>query len=1020
MTAAPSASAKLARAALTATLGQARERRFTLVAAAAGFGKTTSIAAAVGGHDHVWITLTAADRDPDVLAETLAPARAGTDDVMVIDEVEHIAEADSAIALLRDVLAGAAHVVLSGRRLPELRLGTAVSRGEVLRVGAADLAFSPDEVAVLLALRVGSVSVDLAAACWAATRGWPAAVCLAADVLARAGDRTQHEQAWVANWRDVATEVIDAQPPDVQRALAVSSVVGSADAELLTALAVAPPADQFVQRGLFVDGEDGAPVKVSPVLAAAAVGGLEPAEANAMRRGAAIWYEEHGRLGDALECLAASGESAELRSYLARCGYRLAAAGKAARVAEVAHAVGSADQPELDAVLGNALWLAGDWDAAAEAFARAERASGPSLAPAVAWRWGALSVLRGDTQHAESMLRGARRNDPPGADDAQVLAWLASVLVSTGRVDEADEIAVAALGLATECADEQARASALLVRGLLGWILHGDADAGRHDHLAAIAAATNAGDALQCARIQLNLATRALVDGDYAQTIRHADEALTVASVHAIFRARALAHKGEAMLRQGHLDHARVAAADALDDYTVVAPARVSSAQILLAEIYRQRGDLVSARMYYERVLQAAEKADESHLLLEGHVGLALVLARDDPAAAAGHVDAAEARATGVDRATALNARAWLALCAADADTALDVARRAETLAREAGDRPALATALELAAAAQTPPDAAGLRAALAIWLDIGDPIASARAALAIAVAGGDEPGLVRARRDLAAFGAAANLGVAGVLSNAARADARPSIVTLGRFAVTVAGRAVPSGAWQSRKARDLLKLLVSRAGRPMTRDAAAEALWPDAEPDVLSNRLSVALSIVRRILDPERRGEADEHIGADKRSIVLRPDRVQVDVVAFLDAAADGARLAARGDWAAAEERLRIADDLYAGDFLEGDRYEDWAQECREQARSSALTTARLLARAAARRDDDEGVARQLLRLLERDSYDEDAWTALIGAQLRLRRHGEARHLHEAYSRRMAELGVPPTSLPGLAERLP
>jgi DNA-binding SARP family transcriptional activator len=261
---------------------------------------------------------------------------------------------------------------------------------------------------------------------------------------------------------------------------------------------------------------------------------------------------------------------------------------------------------------------------------------------------------------------------------------------------------------------------------------------------------------------------------------------------------------------------------------------------------------------------------------------------------------------------------------------------------------------------------------------------------------------------------------VAGLLANVAVADTRPTIVTLGRFGVTVVGQAVPSGAWQSRKARDLLKLLVSRAGRPITRDAAAEALWPDAEPDALSNRLSVALSIVRRILDPERRGDADEHIAADKRSIVLRLDRIDVDVVAFLDAAAEGARLAAEGDWGAAQERLRAADDLYAGDFLEEDRFEDWAQECREIARSAALTTARLLARAAARRGDDEGVARQLLRLLERDNYDEDAWTALIAAQLRLRRHGEARHLHEVYSRRMAELGVSPTSLPGLAGRLP
>ena len=57
--------------------------------------------------------------------------------------------------------------------------------------------------------------------------------------------------------------------------------------------------------------------------------------------------------------------------------------------------------------------------------------------------------------------------------------------------------------------------------------------------------------------------------------------------------------------------------------------------------------------------------------------------------------------------------------------------------------------------------------------------------------------------------------------------------------------------AWQSRKARDLLKLLVARRGHPMTREAAAEAMWPGEDPEPLGNRLSVALSTIRKVLDP-------------------------------------------------------------------------------------------------------------------------------------------------------------------------
>jgi Flp pilus assembly protein TadD len=59
------------------------------------------------------------------------------------------------------------------------------------------------------------------------------------------------------------------------------------------------------------------------------------------------------------------------------------------------------------------------------------------------------------------------------------------------------------------------------------------------------------------------------------------------------------------------------------------------------------------------------------------------------------------------------------------------------------------------------------------------------------------------------------------------------------------------------------------------------------------------------------------------------------------------------------------------------------------------------------------EGQAtRHLRRLLERDPYDADAWTALLAAQLRLRRYGEARRQHAIYARRMSELDVPPVPL--------
>jgi len=127
-----------------------------------------------------------------------------------------------------------------------------------------------------------------------------------------------------------------------------------------------------------------------------------------------------------------------------------------------------------------------------------------------------------------------------------------------------------------------------------------------------------------------------------------------------------------------------------------------------------------------------------------------------------------------------------------------------------------------------------------------------------------------------------------------------------------------------------------------------------------------------------------------------------------------------AKDDRAGAEALLRRARQLYAGDFLEEDLYEEWAVEAREEARSRLLTILRLLARLAAGRGDDESAGQYLGQLLERDPYDEDAWLALIAGQLRLRRHGEARRRYAAYARCMRELEIVPVALADAVGRRP
>jgi len=231
-----------------------------------------------------------------------------------------------------------------------------------------------------------------------------------------------------------------------------------------------------------------------------------------------------------------------------------------------------------------------------------------------------------------------------------------------------------------------------------------------------------------------------------------------------------------------------------------------------------------------------------------------------------------------------------------------------------------------------------------------------------------------------------------------ARADAPTVMIqTLGGFAVIVGGEVVPPAAWQSRKARDLLRILVARRGRPVPREELAELLWPGEDAGKVAHRLSVALSILRKVLDRGRgRDAAAEVIRADASRVALDRSRVEIDVFTFLD----GAGYALREG---AVPALSTVERAYTGDFLEDEPYEDLSVSLREEARALYLQVLRALAELAER---DADVVRYLHRLLDKDPYDMRAHRDLVARLTRSGALGEARRAGERHAAALRALG--------------
>jgi LuxR family maltose regulon positive regulatory protein len=182
----------VARERLVRRLMDAREVPLALLAAPAGYGKTTTLLE-WAQHDErpfAWIALDRAADDPGQLLAAVESAtgpltKRGSPFVLVLDDLQFIRSA-AAIDVLKAIVArppAGAQVVLASRGEPPFPLGRLRAHREVLELTSRDFAMTRREAAALLELarvELGATEVD---ALVQRTEGWPAGLYLAAVSL---------------------------------------------------------------------------------------------------------------------------------------------------------------------------------------------------------------------------------------------------------------------------------------------------------------------------------------------------------------------------------------------------------------------------------------------------------------------------------------------------------------------------------------------------------------------------------------------------------------------------------------------------------------------------------------------------------------------------------------------------------------------------------------------------------------------------------------------------------------------
>jgi LuxR family maltose regulon positive regulatory protein len=336
------------------------EAALTLVAAPAGYGKTTAVRAWYESSDSAlaWVTLDAGDNEPARFWAYVATAvdrirnglgrRAlhrlrspGMEIDAAIDEVMNgIADYGQAVTLVlddlqtvtdRDCLASLDYAIgrlpANGRVIvltrvdPALPLPRLRGRGALTEVRASDLAFTSPEARELLIDRSGlELDEEQVGILLKRTEGWPAAMCLAAlwlhtvEDLDRAVLEFGGDQRYVAEY--LSHEVLVALDADHRAFLLRAAVLGSFTAELCDAVLERSDSSAVLsaleESNLFVMSlERREWFRVHALFAefaAARLALVEPTEPQMIHRRAAAWLRSRGLVVEAITHAAAAGD----------------------------------------------------------------------------------------------------------------------------------------------------------------------------------------------------------------------------------------------------------------------------------------------------------------------------------------------------------------------------------------------------------------------------------------------------------------------------------------------------------------------------------------------------------------------------------------------------------------------------------------------------------------------------------------------------------------------------------------
>src|SRR5574337_1253508 len=159
-------------------------------------------------------------------------------------------------------------------------------------------------------------------------------------------------------------------------------------------------------------------------------------------------------------------------------------------------------------------------------------------------------------------------------------------------------------------------------------------------------------------------------------------------------------------------------------------------------------------------------------------------------------------------------------------------------------------------------------------------------------------------------------------------------VCQFGRFEVWHGSEPIPAKAWSRRKTLQLFKVLLQQRGQVFSQDQLIEALFPDFDPESSTVNLRGRISDLRHALEPQlgKRSDSRYVLTVEGGSYTFSKEApCWVDTEAFTGHLKKAQECHETSLWELALEHYQAAVELYRGDYLSEDPYEEWTLQARQ-----------------------------------------------------------------------------------------